>query len=193
MTASIQGSAALVIKSLGALPSRLDRAMATGLARGLLYAAGIAQRQFLSGPRPEKLDVRTRRLRDSITTEVEMLPGRITGRIGSNVEYAAFHEFGFHGVVNVRAHTRVVGHLGAGGQSLPTRVEVKNTKGPGFLKDIRPGFVRAGLSNFSGLEQVKAHTRHIDYAGRPFIKPALEQALPAITSEINKEVKAING
>jgi len=62
MNASVQGSSALVIKGLEKLPSKVDRALTTGLRRGLLHAAQVAQRQYLMGPRPEKLDQRTGRL-----------------------------------------------------------------------------------------------------------------------------------
>jgi hypothetical protein len=189
----IIGSAALVIKSLQTLGTRLTGAFQSGLNRGLLYAAGVSQREFLSGPRPAKLDIRTRRLLQSISTEVVVDGNKVIGRIGSNVKYAAFHEFGFHGTESVRAHTRVVGHVGSKGESLPTRKAVMDNKGNvAFYQDIRPGFVRMGLSNFKGLGTVKAHTRKVDYAGRPFIGPALEKSLNAITTSINQSTKSLS-
>ena len=47
---------------------------------------------YLSGPRPEKLGVVTGRLRSSIVFNVEDAE-EIMIRFGSNVEYAAIHEF----------------------------------------------------------------------------------------------------
>jgi len=94
--------------------------------------------------------------------------------------------------MNVRAHSRIIGNIGKGGKELPTRKAVKNDKGEViYYKDIRPGFVRAGLSNFKSIEQVRAHTRHIDYEGRPFIRPAVGASLPVIVSEIKKELAKI--
>lgn len=187
--ATVKGSAALVIKNLEGLPVRLQSAIATGLSRGLLEAARISQQNYLSGPRPGKLDVRTRRLRDSIATEVVIDSNQVIGRIGTNVQYAAFHEFGFHGVMNVRAHTRVIGFV-SGGRKLPTTKEVKKSDGtPGFRQDIRPGFVRAGLSGYQSLALVKAHDRRVDYAGRPFVKPALQEALPVIEREVKADIE----
>jgi hypothetical protein len=50
----------LVVKELDAMDARIMQAAEVGLRRGLLGAVGIIQRQFLSGPRPSKLDVRLR-------------------------------------------------------------------------------------------------------------------------------------
>lgn len=142
----------LVIRSVEALPARISAAMATGLSRGLLYAAGVSQTQYLTGPRPTRLGVRTNRLRSSIATRVAVEGEKVRGAMGTNVVYGAFWEFGFHGLEGVRAHQRTV-------------------RGSAVM--------------------VKAHTRKIDQVGRPFIRPAIADALPQIISEINKEVSAI--
>jgi len=52
------------------------------------------------------LNVKTGRLRRSITTRLESNPLSIIGVVGTNVDYGAFHEYGFKGSVNVRAHSR---------------------------------------------------------------------------------------
>lgn len=49
---------------------------------------------------------RTGRLRRSITTRVQTSATAVIGTVGTNVEYAAAHEFGFHGIVTVREHLR---------------------------------------------------------------------------------------
>lgn len=59
--------------------------------------------QKLSG---QVLNVKTGRLRRSINQRVEEQGSRITGYVGTNVEYAKGHEFGFSGVVTVREHLR---------------------------------------------------------------------------------------
>lgn len=50
------------------------------------------------------LNVRTGRLRRSINERVEDKNGDITGFVGTNVEYARIHEFGWRGTVTVKEH-----------------------------------------------------------------------------------------
>lgn len=65
------------------------------------------------------------------------------GGIGSGrTEYAAYHEFGFQGSVQVRAHARCVS-------------QVYGRK----------------VSNVTA--QIRAHSRNVDYKGRPYARPAL--------------------
>lgn len=59
--------------------------------------------QKLSG---QVLNVRTGRLRRSINYRIEEQGARITGYVGTAVEYAKEHEFGFKGIVNIREHLR---------------------------------------------------------------------------------------
>lgn len=49
---------------------------------------------YLTGPRPGKLGVRTGRLRSSIRFKVNEDDGGLTVKIGTDVPYAAIHEFG---------------------------------------------------------------------------------------------------
>ena len=53
-----------------------------------------SQRQYLTGPRPERLGVVTGRLRRSINKRVTVTGSRIKAEIGTNVKYAPVHEFG---------------------------------------------------------------------------------------------------
>ena len=54
-----------------------------------------------------RLGVRTNRLRSSLrAAKARIVGSSVTSSIGSNVEYAAAHEFGFRGAVNVRAKAR---------------------------------------------------------------------------------------
>ncbi len=213
-TTTIKGSAKLVIESLGKLPDAVTRAAARGLARGLLYAVGIAQRNFLSGPRPGKLDVRTRRLRDSVVSEVlidrtvralEWLNGKtteviagngdVTGRMGSNVTYAAFHEFGFHGVIHVGAHSRVVSTLDVSGKRIDQRGKYVDREG-NFIGYKESHGSAAGKSSskaaFVFTTTVRAHDRRVNYDGRPYIRPALENCLEEIAGEIGNELKGVS-
>lgn len=70
------------------------------------------------------LNVRTGRLRRSITYKVIKTPSRITGIVGTNVEYARIHELGFHGQVSVKAHLREI-KKAWGKDITPRTVEVR--------------------------------------------------------------------
>lgn len=54
------------------------------------------------------LHTRTGTLRRSINREVTSTPSAIRAVVGTNVEYAAGHEYGFNGDVNVKAHLRQI-------------------------------------------------------------------------------------
>lgn len=168
-----------VLKNLKTTNERVRVALGVGLARGLLIAVGVAQVKYLSGPRPGVLDVVTTRLRGSITSEVTVNDNEITGRIGSNIPYAAYHEFGFHGVVSVRAHSRVTSLQISNG----TARIMHHGGSKRLAKQLKRGDV-------AGVTFVKGHNRQVDYAGRPFLKPALEET--DIAGEINKELKNLS-
>jgi len=87
-------------------PARMREALIPAMKRCMAAAEATAKRDYLSGPRPTRLDRRTGRLRGSIATEAVMDGNKIVGRIGSNVVYARIHEQGLVGAVNVRAHMR---------------------------------------------------------------------------------------
>jgi phage gpG-like protein len=213
LTLSFRKQDGPVIQRLQNLPGALDTAVATGLARGLQRTIAVAQLNYLSGPRPGKLDVRTQRLRNSISAEVEKdsvvvaieanggatFPvtrgsGDIIGRIGSNVEYAAFHEFGFHGIINVKAHARVISTLDVAGNPIDQRRRVTDKSGKliGYKESRAAAAAKTGSrAAFVFQQNVRAHGRHVDYAGRPYIRPALEETLPTITAEISREIKLV--
>jgi phage gpG-like protein len=52
------------------------------------------------------LRVSTGRLRRSITQEVQIESEKIIGIVGTNVEYARAHEYGYTGAVTVKSHIR---------------------------------------------------------------------------------------
>ncbi|MDX1951504.1 MAG: hypothetical protein SFY81_04930 [Verrucomicrobiota bacterium] len=185
----------VAMKNLEQLPPRIEQGALRGMERGLLYTVGVAQRKFLSGPRPTRLDVRTTRLRNSVTSAAEIVPGRgVIGRIGSNVSYSRWHEFGFRGRVNVKPFTRVLGQQTSAGQSVETRGVLKDRKGNVIGK--KRSFKEAAKRQRGGIvlvQFVKGHARKVNYKGRPYIRPSLEQATPAIRREINKGISEATG
>ena len=88
-----------------------------------LDVVASAKRNYLSGPRPNKLGVVTGRLRSSPAAETRLQRKDVITTIGTNVEYAAAHELGFRGMLKVPAHTRVMNKVF--GRSIPpTTVKV---------------------------------------------------------------------
>ena len=53
------------------------------------------------------LHVRTGRLANSINWNVRSSGSQVTGTVGTGVEYAAVHEYGFHGMVRYKTEKRI--------------------------------------------------------------------------------------
>lgn len=111
------------------MPAGLDRALLRG---GLLVAAQAKRNVTGGGSSRERLNVRTGRLRGSLAA-VLLSPGRVS--VGTNVVYAAIHEFGGrtapHTIVPIRAGAlafRVGGEL----------VLVRKVEHPGSVVPARP-------------------------------------------------------
>lgn len=60
----------------------------------MLQAVKVSKKDYLTGPRPEKLGVKTGTLRRSIRQETSIFGNEIKGTIGTNVSYGEKHEFG---------------------------------------------------------------------------------------------------
>lgn len=91
-------------------PDVLARAIGTGMVRATELIKGQIERKRLTGKGPfpssqNKLGVITGRLRQSLTYSktADVNGAAIRTHIGTNVKYAAAHEFGFTGDVKVKA------------------------------------------------------------------------------------------
>lgn len=84
-------------------PERMRRSLRTVVTRLSLEVQRSVKQEKLSG---QVLHVRTGTLRRSINREVIERPDGVFAIVGTNVDYARTHEFGFIGVVNVREHAR---------------------------------------------------------------------------------------
>lgn len=91
-----------VIARFAAMPGRLRQELAAGIGRAVLLVQ-VRSKEKLSD---EVLHVRTGRLRRSVNTQVTQAGDRVTGIVGTNVAYAAAHEYGFQGVVSVAESLR---------------------------------------------------------------------------------------
>nr|DAV40984.1 MAG TPA: virion morphogenesis protein [Caudoviricetes sp.] len=115
-------------------------------------------RHKLSG---QVLRFRTNNLRGSIHQEVTREGSAIIGRVGTNVEYAAVHEYGFAGTQTVREHLRT--QKKAFGRALKTPKKVT----------------------------VSAHTRQVNYPVRSFLRSAMEDQGSEIMTELAAAVNEV--
>ena len=103
-----------------------------------IQLAGYIQRNKLSG---QSLKNRTGRLWRSITSQSINTDTSTSGIVGTNVEYAHVHEYGFHGTVSVKEHLRMQKVAWGKAMKNPREVTVKahnmtmNTPGKRFLRD----------------------------------------------------------
>lgn len=136
---------------------------AASLKERFLYAAvnfgneavARSKKDYLSGPRPQRLGRVSGRLASSITSQVTYSGNDIDTTVGTRVEYGPRWELGFIGRERVRAHIRTVNKV--------------------FGRSVRPRTVF-----------VKSFSRKIDIKPRPFIRPAVEDALPAFEARIRE-------
>lgn len=125
-----------------------------------LDAVARAKKDYLSGPRPDRLGVVTGRLRSSITKKTTEEDDGVVVQVGTNVRYAAAWEFGFDGVQQVDAHLRVVSKV-------------------------------FGRSVNATVTQVRAHSRKVNNKAKPFLQPAIDDAMPALDNRISNVLETL--
>jgi phage gpG-like protein len=166
------------------------QAMATSVARALdqenELTIGQIQLRKLSHSGPMTLGVRSSRLWKSIVkTKAFVAGGAIVAAIGSNVVYAGVHEFGFDGTVSVRAYIRRrLSPAGATSRyyfDMPTGRIRRTGKKPKPREQL-------------GLISVRAHTMHMHFPERAFIRSTIEERRADYCSSISQAiVNAWNG
>ncbi len=176
-----------LLSRLQSLPAEVQTRIMRAIDKENEYSIGEIQRLRLSQKGPETLGVDTNRLRLSITrADARPTPsGSILSAIGSNVEYAGAHEFGFRGNVTVRQHTRRIFGRGRG---LPqvTVEKVKYMRRDGRIVEKRTT-KKKGLA---GEVTVRAHTRDMDIKERAPIRRTLEARLGAYSRSVSRAIIA---
>jgi phage gpG-like protein len=99
------------------------------------------------------LNVRTGRLRRSVTGTTSDAAGVITSEVGTNVFYGAIWEKGFKGNVTVKEHER---RFSSGTSSNGKKIKIRNDR----------------------VITVRAHTRALDIKPRPWLEPSLDERYP---------------
>lgn len=148
-----------VLALLRGYPNRLTDAMVRVVNRFTLELQARTKEK-LSG---EVLHVRTGTLRRSINRKVELRGSNVVGTVGTNVEYAAAHEYGFDGEVTVRAHVRRVASR--------TLTELRGTR---------------RRMSVQGVAFVKEHTMHMHVPERSFLRSALAELEPGFAPAVRK-------
>lgn len=106
---------------LSATVDRIDAEVRQSIASSTLKLLIKVKREKLNG---QVLNKRTGRLGRSITQKLIELSNGVAGIVGTNVEYAPPHEYGFNGDVTVKAHLRMIKK--AFGKSIsPKQVSIK--------------------------------------------------------------------
>lgn len=129
---------------MAAMPQKLSAAMdkAMGRALNVIYRKAV---NHLTGGNP--LHVQTGRLRQSIATFQKISDH--SGGIGTNVEYAAAHEYGFMGEIQVPAHAQ----------------RARQMFGP-----------RKSKGGGGRIVQVRSYSRQMNLPERPYLRPALAES-----------------
>ena len=110
------------------------------------------------------LHVRTGTLRRSINREVTEREDGVFAVIGTNVEYAGIHEYGFNGTMSVQAHVR------------RSRQQMQMKK-----SNVKP----------VGDVLVRAHTRKVNLPERSFLRSTLKEFEPRIRHDLREAVMGV--
>ena len=133
---------------------------------------GYVKSNKLSG---DVLHVQTGRLRRSITSRVEEQGSLISGVVGTNVVYAAAHEFGVDETKDVTVHAYL--------RRCKSRNRYAMTKGRYFSPE---GALKKLKLAAQGIAYVHEFTRkqHIKLPERSFLRSALDELGPGIQADL---------
>jgi phage gpG-like protein len=156
-----------------ALPAQMSAAMRKAMERSL----ALIYRRVMANLTGSVLRVQTGRLRQSVQTEVT---SDTTGIIGTNVEYAAIHEYG--------------------GQTRPHQYRARGA----VMRFVDPRFTgpvqrtSRGGKIFKGARSGVVFAKWIDHPGstmpaRPYMRPALRDSQPEIVEAFRKGIAAVLG
>jgi HK97 gp10 family phage protein len=147
-----------LVARLEAMPGKLK----DGIGRAVLSLAVELQGNVMSGKLSgQVLKVRTGTLRRSITQKVDIGEDSVSGTVGTNVTYAARHEYGFTGTESVKAHLRTITQA--------------------FGRPLKEG---------SKQISVRAFSRKIDYPAHSFLRSALAEMESKIREQLASAVQA---
>jgi phage gpG-like protein len=165
-------------EKLDGFPERLRQSLLRVMTRFSIGLQSKVKEDKLSG---QVLHVRTGTLRRSIKRGVSSDATSVTASVGTNVQYAGAHEFGFNGVVSVRDHFRR--NKAQMNAALRTST-VTNRDGSRVTKTW---YTRKGMK--LGDIHVRAYQRHMVLPERSFLRSALKEMIPEVVEEIRGTMK----
>lgn len=139
---------------------------------------GLERKVKLEKLSGQVLNKRSGRLVRSVNTTFTDSEYSSTSRTGTALSYGRFWELGFHGIVNVPAHVRRQ-------DSRSTLYNRRSTKA------MRQQWIAAGIGVSQGISFVRAHTRRVDEAPRPWLRPALEEMRPQIRADLASAMRGL--
>jgi phage gpG-like protein len=187
------------------LPAAVPQAVARTMDRQNELMVGRINREKLSRRGQMTLGVVTGRLRRSLRPSKASIAGNtVTSAIGTNVEYAAVHEFGFNGEVAVKAHRRKGGmgdRFALGSRSVNRMQALKL----GILSERQVGEIARSSTSFgvgsqysfsktkaiqvaSGYALVHAHTRKMNIPARRMIASGIEENAEKYSAALSRAI-----
>ena len=164
---TITSDAAAVLDRLRIGQAEANAALVREVHQGAIRIQSRTKRTYLSGHALRRI---TGRLSRSIHVSGPSITRGAGGRmksvqanVGTNVEYAAYHEFGFHGAQKVRAFTRQTNTV--------------------FGRKL----------NHKITQYVAPFTRAVNYGGHPFLRPAATDEYPGIRTRIRAAIERAFG
>ena len=145
-----------LLARLAGTSDRLQAGMRRTVERLSIIVQGGVKEGKLTG---QVLHARTGTLRRSINRVVTEDASGVFATVGTNVVYAAAHEYGFDGIVNVRAHTR----------RAREQMALRGKKRP---------------SKSEGTINVREFTRHMVMPERTFLRSELRERTPEIRESL---------
>ena len=139
--------------------NKRDRAVNKGMTESGSFLQRWIVRNRLVGPRPRILDKVTGNLARSIThTESEKVNGAYIVKVGTNIEYARIHEFGY----------------GVDQQGSLVRGFIRRDKSKDeYIKTFVGGKLKKQRV-ITGTQGVGSHLRFTYMPARPFLRPSIE-------------------
>ena len=185
---ALRADAAAVLEKTRAFPAIMSRVVADAIDRRNQFTVGYIVATKLTAAGPKFLNRRTGRLGGSArATKAVIEGGTVTSSIGTNVEYAGLHEYGFKGTVSVAAFTRKnpqADKFSRAGVTLTRR-----QASAFFSKDGRT--TRAGVLKISSaVSFVRAHQRKMNFPARAMFQTGIDEQLPLYTADISDAIIA---
>jgi phage gpG-like protein len=144
-----------VVHRFEKLPSALDALLAKKMQALAIGLSAHVMQNKLSG---QVLKTRTGNLRASINPRIMNTAGERKAIVGTNMQYAAKHEYGFSGTEKVKAHLRIIKQAFGRRLKAPVQVQVG-----AFSRSVNfpvRSFLRSALADY----EAKIHAAMLDVA-----------------------------